>query len=151
MEIVISVCIFNSSGGLAKLVRAVSRIFVRINYERSIYRCCTMKFFYALVAVLGIALPYKDLLPFMLEHGFNINHAVEQLYTNRISTGFANDFFITAIVIVAFTAHEGWRIGLKPALLLVCFAGMLLGGASFALPLFLFLREIEREKHLQSA
>ena len=110
-----------------------------------------MKLFYLLACIAGIALPYWEIVPFVQQHGFNTSLLIEQVRATQMSRAFINDFVITALVILAFTVHEGWRIGVKPAYLLACFAAMFLAGASFALPLFLLLREIEREKHLQAA
>ena len=110
-----------------------------------------MKAFYIIACLVGIALPYSEIIPFVQQHGINVPLLVEQVLVTQMSRAFMYDFLITALVIVAFTAHEGWRIGVKPAYLLGCFTGMFVGGASFALPLFLLLREVEREKHLQAA
>jgi hypothetical protein len=110
-----------------------------------------MKIFYIVTCLVGIALPYSEIIPFVLQNGINIPLLIEQVLATQMSRAFTYDFLITALVILAFTAHEGWRIGVKPLYLLGCFAAMMLGGASFALPLFLLLREIEREKHLQAA
>ncbi len=110
-----------------------------------------MKIFYFIAAIIGLCVPYWDIFGFISAHGINLSLAVEHLYKERITTAFVNDFFLTALVILAFTAHEGWRIGLKTSSILACVAALFLGGASFALPLFLFLREIEREKHLKAS
>ncbi|TAE22192.1 MAG: DUF2834 domain-containing protein [Candidatus Kapaibacterium sp.] len=110
-----------------------------------------MKIFYFIAAIIGLCVPYWDIFGFISEHGVNIPLALEHLYRERITSAFVNDFFLTVLVILAFTAHEGWRIGLHISSILACVAGLFFGGASFALPLFLFLREIEREKHLKAS
>lgn len=110
-----------------------------------------MKIFYIIACFVGIALPYSEIIPFVQQYGINISLLVEQVRVTQMSRAFTYDFLITAFVIVVFTAHEGWRIGIKPLYLMGCFVGMMFGGASFALPLFLLLREIEREKHLKAS
>jgi hypothetical protein len=110
-----------------------------------------MKLFYFLACIVGILLPYWEIVPFVQQHGVNIGLLIEQVRATQMSRAFMNDFAVTALVILAFTVHEGWRIGVKIAYLLACFGAMFLSGASFALPLFLLLREIKREKHLKVA
>lgn len=110
-----------------------------------------MKIFFLIATIIGFVIPARDMYPFFYEHGFNIPLILGQLYTNRMSAAFVNDFWITAVVILAFTAHEGWRIGFKASQILACFGAMVFGGASVALPLFLYLREKEREKRLKAA
>lgn len=110
-----------------------------------------MKVFYAIAAIIGFIVPYTDIFPFFLEHGFHIENALSQMYASRMSAAFANDVIITVVVITAFTMHEGWRIGLNTIFILVSIAASCLGGASFGLPLFLLFREYQREKYLKLA
>jgi uncharacterized membrane protein YqgA involved in biofilm formation len=110
-----------------------------------------MKIFYAFACIVGIAVPFSEIIPFIQQRGFNLPFVVEQIYSTAMTRAFINDFFITGIVMLAFIAHEGWRIGIQPAYLLGCFFAILLFGASCALPLFLLIREIERGRHLQMA
>ena len=69
---------------------------------------------------------------------------INQLFINRVSTLFALDLFVTAIVFVVFALHEGIKLNIKHIWLPLIFTIII--GASFGFPLFLYLREVELEK-----
>jgi hypothetical protein len=94
---------------------------------------------YALLCVLGIALPYSQFIPFVLQHGLNLHLFFEQLLANRISAFFGLDVLISAVVLLVFVADEGRRIRLSGIWAPVL--ATLLVGVSLGLPLFLYQRE----------
>ncbi len=44
---------------------------------------------YLILCILGAILPYSQFVPFLLEHGLNLQLFFEQLFVNRISSFFA--------------------------------------------------------------
>jgi len=95
--------------------------------------------FYLVCCVLGLLLPYSQFVPWLLEHGLNITLFCRELFANRISSFFAMDVFVSAIVLILFIQSEGKR--LRVGLLWLPTIGTLIVGVSFGLPLFLFLRQ----------
>jgi uncharacterized membrane protein len=96
---------------------------------------------YFLLSLLGFTLPISQFIPFLLEHGLNLELFIHQLFINQISTFFAMDVFVSAVVVIVMIFAEGTRIKMRnlwiPILCLVV-------GVSFSLPVFLLMRQ----KHL---
>ena len=97
------------------------------------------RYVYLVCCVLGLILPYSQFLPWLLEHGLNITLFFRELFANRISTFFATDVIISAIVLILFIQSEGRRFGVR--LLWLPTLGTLVVGVSFGFPLFLLLRQ----------
>jgi len=97
------------------------------------------KTLYAALCMLGVVLPCSQLLPFLREHGLDMRLIVEQLFANRISSFFGLDVVVSTLVLWVFVAVDGRR--LRIAHLWAPVAASLTVGVSFALPLFLYLRE----------
>ena len=100
--------------------------------------------FYLLLCVLGFVLPYSQFVPWLLEHGFNLNLFFRELFANRISVFFAMDVIVSAIVLIWFVQSEGRR--LRVPLLWLPTIGTLIVGVSFGFPLFLFLRQMTLDR-----
>ena len=100
--------------------------------------------FYLVCCVLGLLLPYSQLVPWLLEHGLNVTVFCRELFANRISSFFAIDVIVSAIVLIWFIQSEGKR--LRVGLLWLPTVGTLVVGVSFGLPLFLFLREVTLDR-----
>ena len=100
--------------------------------------------FYLVCCVLGLLLPYSQFVPWLLEHGLNITLFCRELFANRISSFFAMDVIVSAIVLLWFIQSEGGR--LRVGLLWLPTVGTLIAGVSFGLPLFLFLREVTLDR-----
>jgi uncharacterized protein DUF2834 len=100
--------------------------------------------FYLLLCVLGFALPYSQFVPWLLEHGFNVNLFFRELFATRISAFFAMDVILSAIVLIWFIQSEGKRLRVR--LLWFPVVGTLVVGVSFGLPLFLFLRQVTLDR-----
>jgi hypothetical protein len=98
-----------------------------------------LKTAYLLLCVLGTALPYSQLLPFLREHGLDGRLFVEQLFATRIGGFFGLDVIVSAIVLWVFVATEGRRLGIRH--LWAPVAATLAVGVSLGLPLFLYMRE----------
>ena len=99
---------------------------------------------YLLFCILGFALPYSQFIPFLIEHGLDIWLFFEQLFANKISAFFGMDLFISSFVLWIFVFSEGSR--LKMRMLWIYVASNLVVGVSFALPLFLLMRQRTIEK-----
>jgi hypothetical protein len=94
---------------------------------------------YLLFCVLGIALPYWQFVPWVMQNGLRLRFFVEQLFANRIGGFFGMDVLVSAVVLIIFIRREGKRLGVKHRwlpIVEVCAVGV-----SRGLPLFLYLRE----------
>ena len=102
-----------------------------------------MRRLYLILAFVGFVLPYYFFVSFLTENGLNVQLFFEQLFANNIAAFFAVDLIITAIVFLIFSYQEArrYRMGNWWAYLLAT----LLIGPSFALPLFLYIREARIE------
>jgi predicted exporter len=98
------------------------------------------KTIYLALCVLGTALPVSQLIPFLRDHGLDLQLMVAQLFANPISSFFGLDVIVTSVVLWVFVALEGRRAGVRH--LWAPIAASLLVGVSLALPLFLYLREL---------
>lgn len=104
-----------------------------------------MKYVYGILSLLGIVLPYSQLIPWISENGgFNISLFIGEVAQTRIGAFAWMDVIVSAIVLIAFILYEGRRIGLKNTWLPI--VGTITVGVSLGLPLFLLLREIHLEK-----
>jgi Terpene cyclase DEP1 len=102
------------------------------------------KHVYLVLCILGAVIPYWQFIRWLTENGFNASLFVHQLFANRISTFFALDVIISAIVLLRFVVAEGRRTHLKHRWLVVL--SVLFVGVSLGLPLFLYLRELQLEQ-----
>ena len=98
-----------------------------------------IQYLYLVLCVLGVILPYSQLLPFLREHGFDMRVLVEQMFANRISAFFGLDVVVSSLVLWTFVFIEGRRRKMRH--LWVPVVGNLLVGVSLGLPLFLYMRE----------
>ncbi len=103
---------------------------------------------YLILCILGTILPYSQFLPFLLEHGLDVQTLFEQLFANRISSFFGMDVFVSSLVLWAFVFSEGTRLQMKN--LWIYIASNLLVGVSLGLPLFLLMRQRKLEEQVLS-
>jgi hypothetical protein len=96
---------------------------------------------YVLLAVLGALVPYTHFLPWLIEHGLDLQLFFHQLHANRVSEFFAADVFMSGAVVLAFLIFERRLLG---KLWWVPLLGLMIFGVSVGLPLLLFLREARR-------
>ncbi len=95
---------------------------------------------YALLCVLGAALPIILFAPFLSPHGMDAREFVRQMFVNPVSSFFAADVIVSSLVLWTFMARE---MKDRPVRLWwVCVLANLTVGVSLAFPLFLLLREI---------
>ena len=99
---------------------------------------------YLVLCILGTILPYSQFVPFLLEHGLNLQLFFEQLFVNSISSFFAMDLIVSSLVLWVFVFWEGSRLGMKNLWIYV--VSNLLVGVSLGLPLFLLMRQRKEEE-----
>jgi len=99
---------------------------------------------YLLLCVAGFLLPYSQLVPWLMEHGFNLSLLLHDLFANRIGAFFGLDVLVSAVVLVVFARTEGRRLNLRGRWLPVL--AVLLVGVSLGLPLFLYLRQAHLDR-----
>ena len=95
-------------------------------------------FIYLVLALLGFALPYSQLIPFFATHGFDLSLFWSQLFANRISIDFAFDLIVSSVVFWILVYREGTRLQMRS--LWIYIVVNLVIGLSFALPIFLLMR-----------
>jgi predicted exporter len=96
------------------------------------------------LCVLGTILPYSQFIPFVREHGLDLQLFVEQLFVNRVSGSFALDVIVSSLVLWVFVFQEGRRCGLRH--LWAPIVANVAVGVSLGLPLFLYMREGRLER-----
>jgi lysylphosphatidylglycerol synthetase-like protein (DUF2156 family) len=104
-----------------------------------------LRHFYLLLALVGLILPYSQLVPWIIEHhALNMPLFIRDLFANRISVFFAFDVIVSAVVLILFILAEGERLGM--GLLWLPTLAVLLVGVSLGLPLFLYLRQLQLDR-----
>jgi len=99
---------------------------------------------YLILCIAGTILPYSQFIPFVREHGLNLNEFFHQLFENRISSFFGLDVIISSLALWVFVVTEGARLSMRNRWVYV--VANLLVGVSLALPLFLFARQFRVDK-----
>ncbi len=97
-----------------------------------------MKRVYLALAVVGAVVPYYFFVSFLLEYGLDVPLLLAQLLANDVSTFFAADLVITAVILLLFFRQESQRLHIGHWWIYAL--ATLLVGPSFALPLFLSVR-----------
>jgi Terpene cyclase DEP1 len=102
------------------------------------------KTIYLLLCVVGAALPYSQLVPWLLEHGLDLRLFFAELFANRIGAFFGLDVIASAVVLFVLVASEGRRFRVRHRWAPV--VATLVVGVSLGLPLFLYFRESRLER-----
>ena len=103
-----------------------------------------LKTAYLILCALGVLLPYRQIAPWLWEHGLDLPLFFAQLFENRVGAFFGMDVFVSAAALLVFAGVEGRRTGVRgrwPVALAVVAVGVSLG-----LPLTLYLRERRLER-----
>lgn len=103
----------------------------------------TRKHVYLFLAAIGFIAPYYFLISFLVAHGLDARLFLRQLFGTEISTFFTVDLIVASVVFIIYLAQEGTRWSMKHKW--VYLVALLTVGLSFALPLFLFMREVRLE------
>src|SRR5205807_3061049 len=93
-----------------------------------------LRHLYLLLCLIGAALPYWKLLPWLMEHGLNVSLLFQELFATRIGAFFVLDVGGAAIALFVVVVVEGGRRGVSHCLLRIAAAplvGVWLGVAVF--------------------
>lgn len=104
-----------------------------------------MKIVYIVLCVLGVVLPYYFILPMIIDNQLDFLGMFEYMFKKPISAFFIMDLLVSSVVFWIFMIREAIRRKVK--LWWICIIANILVGLSFALPLFLLMREIKIEKN----
>lgn len=94
---------------------------------------------YLALCILGTVAPNIAFAPWIVEHGLDISRLLEELFVNRVSSAFAIDLAVTAVVLSLFMIWEGRRAGVRMVWLPILLTFSV--GVSCGVPLFMFMRE----------
>lgn len=94
---------------------------------------------YLFLCVLGVVLPYSQIVPWIGQNGWNTAYFFRLLFANGVSGACVLDVLVTSAIVVVFIVAEGKRLGMRT--LWLPLAGLPALGVPFALPMFLYLRE----------
>ena len=98
-----------------------------------------MKRIYLALCIVGLVLPFSFFVPWILEHGLDLQLLVSELFSTRIGAFFGTDVLVAAVALFVLILTDGRKNGVRPLWLPV--VGTLCVGVSFGLPLYLYLRE----------
>ena len=107
------------------------------------------KYVYLILCILGVAIPYSQFVPWVMENGLHVGLLVRQLFANRISGFFGLDVLVSSVVLLVFMRVEGKLTRVRFRWMPI--AGLCAVGVSLALPLFLYLREQALEENPEAA
>lgn len=103
-----------------------------------------MKYVYLTLAILGAIIPLTEFMSFINENGFDFSILLKQAFDNHISAFAWLDVIITVVVIVVMTVDFGKKSEVKH--LWIPIVASFTVGASFGLPLLMFMRELQLRK-----
>jgi hypothetical protein len=98
---------------------------------------------YLLLCILGVVVPYAELIPWLSQHGLQPGLLLPELFATRIGAFFGLDVVVSAIVLFVFVFAERAMLGIRHIWLPVL--ATLLVGVSAGFPLFLYMRERVRD------
>jgi len=96
---------------------------------------------YAVLLALGTVIPFLQIMPWLVDHGLDVGLFVDELFANPVSSFFALDVIVavaTLLVLAVIDRELPFRQRLAVG------ASVLLG-ASVGLPMYLLLREWNRQ------
>jgi hypothetical protein len=103
----------------------------------------TKKNLYLVLAILGFIAPYYFFIQVPPDNLLDLPALIQPLFANNFMRGLAMDLSVSVITFWLFVIFEASRLKMKNAW--VYFLATLLVGLSFALPLFLYVRERKLE------
>lgn len=103
-----------------------------------------MKYIYLILCILGVALPYSQLMSIYNDYGLNFAEFISQPFATSIISFYSFDLMITGITAIVFIIYEGRRKQIKHLWLPII--SVFAVGISLALPLFLLLRQLKLDK-----
>ncbi|MCB9135513.1 MAG: DUF2834 domain-containing protein [Anaerolineales bacterium] len=94
---------------------------------------------YLALAILGVIVPYSQFIPWLMEHGLNLNLLFSEILASRLSSFAWLDVIVSAVALLVFIRND--KLNRSVPRLWLPIVGTLLIGVSFGLPMFLYLRE----------
>lgn len=98
-----------------------------------------IRYLYLLLCIIGLIVPYYFFSLFLADNGMDTELLVNQLFASNISTFFAVDVIISAIVVLLYVFVNARKEDVKH--FWIPMLGTLVVGPSFGLPLYLFMGE----------
>lgn len=95
------------------------------------------------LCMIGLVVPYAQLIPWRSEHGLQPGLLVGELFATRIGAFFGLDVIVSAVVLFVFVFAERAVLGIRHVWLPL--VATLLVGVSFGFSLFLYMRERLRD------
>ncbi|TDE87263.1 DUF2834 domain-containing protein [Deinococcus sp. S9] len=95
------------------------------------------------LTLLGFVLPFSQFVPWLMKNGLNLPLLVQEAVATRISAFAWADVLVSALAVILLIVVEGRRSGVRGSWAAIL--GTLCVGPSFGLPLFLYLRERQRQ------
>jgi hypothetical protein len=102
-----------------------------------------LRHLYLLLCVIGVVVPYTQLIPWLSQHGLQLGLLVRELFATRIGAFFGLDVVVSAVVLFVFIFAERRVLAVRHVWLPV--VATLVVGGSLGLPLFLYMRERARD------
>ena len=103
-----------------------------------------LKTIYLGLCFVGALFPYWQFVPWVIEHGLNLQLFAQELFANRIGAFFGMDVLVSAVVLIVFMRVEGARLNIPRRWFPVL--AVLLVGVSLGFPMFLYMRELRLEQ-----
>jgi hypothetical protein len=98
---------------------------------------------YFILAILGLVLPYSMFIPWLLEHGLDVQLFFQEFFANGVASTTALDFIMVSVGVIVFIIFESKKLGMKHMYLFILATLVAVG---FGLALFLCMREKFFEK-----
>lgn len=99
---------------------------------------------YLALSIIGLILPYSQMIPYSIEYGFDLITLFELQFSNPALSFFGFDLLIAAAAAVLFMSLEGARVKMKNAYVPIVLVFLI--GLAFAFPLFLYMRELHLKR-----
>jgi hypothetical protein len=91
------------------------------------------------LCVLGVIVPYSQFIPWLMQHGLDMDLFMRELFATRIGAFFAFDVVVSALALFVFVFTERTATRVRHVWLPV--VATLVVGVSLGLPLFLYMRQ----------
>jgi Terpene cyclase DEP1 len=98
-----------------------------------------LRHLYLGLCVLGVVVPYAQFVPWISQHGLQLDAFVRELFATRIGAFFGLDVVLSAVALFVFIFAERRTISIRHVWLPVI--ATLVVGVSLGLPLFLYMRQ----------
>ncbi len=89
-------------------------------------------------------MPYSQFIPWLAQHGLDMDLFVRELFATRIGAFFAFDVVVSAVALFVFVCGERTAARVRHVWLPV--VATLVVGVSLGLPLFLYMRQLHLDK-----